>query len=296
MTARRSLSGIFLWLFLAAQVFAGNLVVTFLDCGQGDAAVLKTPGGKTYLIDAGPSDEGYGGSFDAGKQVIVPFLRSRNVKEIETLLISHPHLDHYGGAVSVLRSFPVQEVVDPGLHSLAPPYLALLQELHAANIRYGSARKGDRLNWDPELDIEVLWPSPEILNKQTGKKMEDLNDRSIVLKISHGKNTFLFPGDVEKPAEAELVSLYGKKLSAKVLKVPHHASKTSSTDVFLTAVRPQVAVISCGRNNRFGHPFPAVLERFQARKISYYRTDTRGSVEITSDGETLDVKLISSPK
>lgn len=266
-------------LLAAALLLAGEFTATFLDCGQGDAIVLKVPSGKIYLIDAGPNDKEYGGNFDAGQEVVAPYLASRNTKEIEAILISHLHLDHYGGVAAVISSFTVREIVDSGRRSKAPPYLKLMKEAAAKNIFRKAVRQGDNLNWDPELKVEVLWP-PE------GFKGSD-NDSSVGLRITHGKNTFLFPGDAEREAEAEMVKAYGPGLRSDVLKAPHHGSRTSSTEEFLDAVNPRLAVISCGKKNAYRHPYPAVLERFEKREISFYRTDLDGTVEIISDGENL---------
>ncbi len=292
---RRFLASVFL-LFVTARLLAGNLTVTFLDCGQGDAIVLHTPGNKTYLIDTGPNDLEHGGNFDAGKMVVVPFLNARRTNSLDGILISHPHLDHYGGTFAVIRAFAIKELIDAGALTAAPPYLRLLKEAELRNIKYRVVKTGDILDWDPEIKAEVLWPAKKGAEKKSKKKKRDgLNDQSIVLKITHGKNTFLFPGDAEKEAESELVRIYGHELLSKVLKAPHHGSKTSSTDEFLDAVNPQLAVISCGRRNRYHHPFPAVLERLEERKISFYRTDADGSIEVISDGKDLSIKALNPP-
>ena len=291
---KRIFSTLFVFFLLAASLLAQDLVVTFLDCGQGDAIVLQTPHKKTYLIDTGPSDEEFGGTFDAGEKVVVPYLTSKHLQSVDAVLISHPHLDHYGGTFAVLRGMKVQELVDAGTPTLSPPYLKLLKEVEILKINYRVVKEEDGLDWDPDLKVEVLGPPKEILQKR-GKIDKNINDQSIVLKITHGGNTFLFPGDIEKRAENDLVEKLGHELRCKVLKAPHHGSKTSSTDEFLDAVNPQIAVISCGRRNKFHHPDPSVLQRLEERKISTYRTDKDGTVELTSDGKDISVKVLSAP-
>ena len=189
---KRFAAVLLLHLLAAALLLAGEFTAAFLDCGQVDAVVLKTPSGKICLIDAGPNDKEFGGHFDAGQEVVVPFLVSRDIKEIEAIVISHPHLDHYGGALAVISSFTVRELVSSGRRAQAPPWLKLMKEAAAKKIPLKAVRQDDALDWDPELKVEVLWPPK-------GFKGSD-NDGSVTLRITHGKNTFLFPGDAERDA------------------------------------------------------------------------------------------------
>jgi len=281
-SSQRLAAAFLVCLLASALLLAGEFTATFLDSGQGDAIVLKTPAGKICLIDTGPNDEEYGGHFDAGRDVGVPFLASRNTEEIEAILISHPHLDHYGGAWAVISSFTVREIVSSRRRSKSPPYLKLMEAISAKKIPLSTVAQGDTLDWDPELKVQVLWPPKNFKGSD--------NNSSVVLHITHGKNMFLFPGDAEREAEEEMVQTYGPGLRSDVLKAPHHGSKTSSTEEFLDAVSPSLAVISCGRKNKYGHPYPNVLERFEERNITFYRTDLDGTVEIISDGENLSIR------
>ncbi len=300
MAKRISLS-IFALILSSSFLFAGTFTVTFLDCGQGDAIVLKTPQHKTYLIDAGPNEEEFGGTFDAGKKVVAPYLYASRTEEIEAVLISHPHLDHYGGAFAVIRSFSVKELEDAGTATTSATYGRFLKEAELRGIKHHVVKAGDRLDWDPELKVEVLWPSNEApadipekpSEKKAKRRKENLNDQSVVLKITHGSNTFLFPGDAEKGPEEVLVQTLGHNLQSKVLKVPHHGSRTSSTEDFLDAVNPQLAVISCGRRNKFKHPHSETLDKLESRNATIYRTDQDGTVEITSDGKELTLKTVA---
>jgi beta-lactamase superfamily II metal-dependent hydrolase len=157
-----------------------------------------------------------------------------------------------------------------------------MEAISAKKIPVKAVRQGDTLDWDAELKVQVLWPPKNFKGSD--------NNSSVILRITHGKNSFLFPGDAEREAEEEIVQTYGPGLRSNVLKAPHHGSKTSSTEEFLSAVSPNLAVISCGRKNRYGHPYPAVLERLEKLGVSVYRTDLDGTVEIISDGETLSIK------
>lgn len=268
-----------------------NLVVTYLDCGQGDAIVIRTPTGKTYLIDAGPNEREHGGSFDAGTDVIVPFLQSRKTKTIAGIVISHPHLDHYGGALSVMENFSVRELIDSGWPTKSPPYLRVLKKVEKDGIAYRVVKEGDKLNWDPYLKVEVFGPRVEPYEANPEK--ENPNNRSIVIKLIYKKIAFLFSGDAELEAEDHLANSFGSKLESQILKAPHHGSRTSSSDEFLSAVNPEAVIISCGRRNRFGHPAPSTLDRYKQRGLKYYRTDQDGTVQVISDGNRYTIKAFA---
>lgn len=275
-------------LLLCGSVLAADLRVHFFDCGQGDSALVLAPSGRAFLIDAGPDDRLHGGTFDAGEDVILPYLRSHRILALQAVVLTHPHLDHYGGALAVTAQWPVREVIDPGWPVSAPPYLQLLRILEQRHIAYRNVREGDRLEWDPALTVEVFGPREKIYARSV--KKENPNNRSVVLKITYGHVSFLFPGDAERQAESYLVRKFGGRLRATVLKAPHHGSKTSSTAAFLRAVRPEVTVISCGRGNRYGHPHPGTLARLGRIGTKIYRTDLDGSVDITTDGRTYRVE------
>lgn len=267
---------------------AGNLIVTFLDCGQGDAIVIKTPKGKIYLIDTGPNDKSYGGKFDAGNDVIIPFLESRKVKVINGMIISHPHLDHYGGTLSIFDKYRVLEYEDSGWATKSPVHLNILKKIDAEKIIYRAVKEGDILQWEDPLAIEIFGPRSESYSTDPAK--ENPNNRSIILKLTYKKISFLFSGDAEAESEDYVIKKYGNRLEAHILKAPHHASKTSSTEEFLKTIKPEVVIISCGRKNRFRHPYPATLERFNELGIKYYRTDTEGTIQVITDGTRYSIK------
>lgn len=281
-------------LFLAAAFFwapavwaAPKLVVTFLDVGQGDAAVLQTPGGKTILIDAGPVEPW--NEYDAGRDVVVPFLEQQKIKKIDAAVMSHAHLDHLGGFAAVLEKYPVAVFYDPGLPHSTPEYQALLKLLLDKSVNYKIVRAGDALPLDPALEISVLGPP-------RGTPSGQLNDNSLVLRVRHGRAAFLFTGDIEKNGEGDLVEQFGKNLESRVLKAPHHGSKTSSTAGFLAAARPRLAVISCGAMNRYNHPSPVVLERYKKARVKIHRTDLQGPLQITSNGRGIRAKRLKARK
>ena len=295
--ARNKLRNLRIWFSIFAVCWAftgilraepsGKLSVTFLYCGQGDCAVIETPSGKTYLIDAGPSDKNYGGVFDAGESVIIPFLKSAKAVKLDALLITHTHLDHYGGAQFILNNFNTDEWIDSGIPVSAPDYLEILKTLDAKHIRYSTVKAGDRLDWDKSLTVEVLAPWPQ--NRPDARK---INDTSIVIKLTYGSVSFLFAGDAEKQEQADLVKKYGRKLKSQILKFPHHGSRTAKHQGFLAAVDPETVVISCGRKNKFFHPHTSTLKMLKRSGAKIYRTDTDGSVQVTTDGKTYSIDQV----
>lgn len=268
---------------------AKNMYVYFIDVGQGDAAFIRTPNGKNILIDAGQCSAGED-EFDAGLEIVLPFLAKKNVKQLDYVVASHAHSDHIGGLLSVLKKMPVGVVYDSGFPYSSPEYAKFLHVIKSKKIPYKLALQGDSLDWDPDLTVKVLSP-------QRNRLFEDPNNNSIVLKITYRNVSFLFTGDIEALAEGEIISNYKKsELASIILKVPHHGSKTSSTEDFLDAVNPEIAVISCGRFNRFRHPHSDIVRRYNDFNIELHRTDKEGPVFISTDGETYSIKSLGFKK
>lgn len=239
----------------------GRLHVTVLDVGQGDAIAIQSPSGRTALVDAGA-----GMRFDAGSAVVEPFLRQSGVRSLDFLLLTHDHDDHVGGAAAVLRWFPARELWrGPGAH----PALA-------RGVARRTAVRGWRRSWDG-VRLEVLGPGRP--------PPRGVNDASVVLAVGLGRVRFLLAADVEAAGEARLAGV-----DAVGLKVPHHGSATSTSPSFLARVAPEVAVISCGRRNPFGHPHAEVVERLSRRGVRVLRTDRDGSVTLSTDGDRVWVR------
>jgi competence protein ComEC len=256
---------------LAPDFSPAGLEIHVLDVGQGDAVAIRTPGRRWILVDAGPADARY----DAGERRVLPFLRGRGALRIEALILTHPHLDHIGGAGAVLRNLPVGLVLDPGLATGSAPYLELLRLIEDSGIAWREARSGR----DMELDgvrFQILWPDPEALDA-----VEDANQISVVLRVTYGSFSAVLPGDAGSEVEQLLVERHGDGLRAQVLKLGHHGSSTSTSEAWLDAIDPDLVIVSAGRRNRFGHPARDVLSRVARRELDLGRTDLDGTVSIS---------------
>jgi competence protein ComEC len=246
----------------------GELRVTFLDVGQGDSALVDLPDGQAILIDGGGL---VGTPLDVGARVVVPVLAARRRSELLAVMLSHPHPDHALGLSAVFAQVHARSFWNTG--ERAPPPFTGGVPVHGPRALCGTHRLGG-------ATVDVLAPCPSIDPDRS------TNDNSFVVRIAYGERAFLFVGDAEREQEGELV---GPRVRADVLKVGHHGSATSSSERFLDAVRPSVAVISCGARNRFGHPNPDTLARLRASGARVLRTDRAGSVTVTTDGRTLKV-------
>jgi competence protein ComEC len=249
----------------------GKLRVYFLDVGQGDSELILF-GNTTILIDAGDTDQG---------DRVVADLQRLGVTRIDLLVATHAHADHIGGMREVLDAFPVGRVLDAGVPSSSSLYEQFLTEIDDRNIPYTVAEQGQAIDLDPSLKIVVLSPKKERLN-------DDANQNSVVLRVSYGTTDFLFTGDMGGETEDALAKS-GYALDAEILKVGHHGSSSSTSKAFLARVRPETAIIEVGRDNPYGHPHEAALERLKAAGATVYQTDTSGTVLVQSNGESYSV-------
>ena len=271
-----------LWLHLAPGLrFASadgsrGLTLHFLDVGQGDGALLRTPGGRWLVIDAGPVT----GRDDAGRRVVAPFLERQGARALAAILVSHAHADHMGGVPSLLRRFRVGLVVEPGAPVSDPAYGALLAALDSARIPWHPARAGERFTIDG-VRFSVLHPC-----EGWAGWGEDVNEDSLVLLVEYGEFQALFTGDMGFPAEAALRRALGP---VDLLKVGHHGSRGSTGGELLDSLRPLAAVISVGRND-YGHPSPETLARLEQRRVPVLRTDQDGTVSVTTDGAAMRIR------
>lgn len=259
---------------------SGQMRVVMLDVGQGDAILVISPNGQTMLVDGGNS------AGDA-RDVILPYLKNEGIERLNVMVLTHPDADHVGGLPTVLKNIPVDVVVSTGQTHTTQVYAEFLQELKKARDEGGTrvirGVAGAEVPFDEAVQVQVLRPD------SASVQGDDLNHASIVLRLTFGQVSVLLTGDAEENAEKWLID-QGGDLRAQILKVSHHGSKTGSSDAFLNAVRPEIALISCEADNRYGHPHAEVLERLARRKIKVYRTDQAGTVEVTVDGQGYRVR------
>lgn len=253
---------------VAAAGGGAGIELAFLDVGQGDAIALRTPAGRWVLIDAGPLEERY----DAGERRVLPYLRARGASRVEALVLTHPHADHVGGAAAVLRGIPVGRVVEPGLPFASPVYREVLRATEETGAAWTAARQDRTLRIDG-VELAFLWPTDAVLDGP-----EDANDVSAVVQVRYGQFRALLTGDAPEWVEERLVARYGDQLRSQLLKAGHHGSRTSTSRAFLSTVRPELVVLSCGRRNRYGHPAPQTLARLRDAGVPAARTDTDGTV------------------
>jgi competence protein ComEC len=264
-----------------------DLRVTVLDVGQGSAALLELPGGRCMLVDGG----GFADNtvFDVGRRIVAPFLWRKKIASVQILVLSHPNSDHLNGLVFVADRFHVQQIWCNGEAYDTAGYRQLMAVVRKRGIRrqpYSELPKSMECNG---VDLRILYPPDDFIAKRRAEPWRDVNNNSLVLKAAFGEQSFLFPGDIDARAEAELTKLAGKQLQSSVLLVPHHGSRSSSTPRFIDAVQPKIAVISNGWRNRYHLPHPTVIERYRSGQVRILRTDLDGAVTFVTDGRQLSL-------
>jgi competence protein ComEC len=279
----------------------GQLAITFLDVGHGDASFIRFPQGSTMLIDGGGS---YRDDFDVGERVVAPFLWYQGVRRVDYVVATHPHPDHAKGLGFILRDFRVRQFWDNGAQQPAPWYDTLRQAAIDRRVYRDAVADGLTGTTIDGVRLELLHPTtafqPQMKRRGSGEDAGE-NNHSLVLKLTYGAISVLFTGDIEQEAESFLLQS-GHQLRATILKVPHHGSRTSSSEPFVRAINPSVAVFSVQRDSRFGHPHPVVLGRYQALGTQVFRTDAHGAITIRTDGQSVRIQphigepaVLSSP-
>jgi competence protein ComEC len=252
-----------------------QLTVLFLDVGQGDAALVRSPAGRTLLIDGGDSQ-------DDAARVILPALREWGCRQLDMLVITHPDQDHIGGLPYLVESFPVNQVVLTGQVHTTATYEQLLTLIRDKTIPAIKARRGGMLNLDAAVSLAILGPDNAAVER------DDTNNASVVLRLTYGTVSILFTGDAEEPEEEAILANW-PDVHAQVLKVAHHGSRSASSPAWLRAVSPEVAVISVAAGSPYTHPHPEVLNRLIQAGTTIYRTDQHGTVTVLSDGRAYQI-------
>ncbi len=271
----------------------GQLTISMLDIGQGDAVLIQT-GAKNILIDTG--DDKYYEDGKKGKEntQLLTELQKLKIDHIDTLVMTHAHADHIGKADKVIAQYGVKELVYNGIPSTSKYFINALKAAKANGTQQVKVKAGDVLDFGNGVSFEIVSPSQSLIDEDTAaikaKKKVDVNNESVVGRLTFGNFAMLFTGDAEGPVEKDMVASYGKKLKCQVLKAGHHGSKTSSTAEFLKLVQPESVVMSLGVNNQYGHPHEALLNRLQKQGIkNIYRTDANGTITIVSDGSSYSI-------
>lgn len=258
---------------------AASLTVHFIDVGQGDSTLLESRG-EFVLIDAGEKEYG---------ATVTNYLKSRGVRSLKYVIATHPHSDHVGGLTKVIKSFDTENFITVETDQSTRTWLNVLEAVDEKNVNYIDAEVGAEYSFG-EAQFTILAPLSD--------SYSGYNNYSVVTKVTFGKVSFLLTGDAEKQSEKEMIDS-GADLRATVLKCGHHGSSSSSTAAFLKAVRPSYAVISCGRDNDYGHPHKETLKKLSLLSCAVYRTDELGTIVAATDGKgitftTADGELSSS--
>lgn len=255
-----------------------KLEVLVLNIGQGDSTLIVSPTGKIVLVDTG----------DTGNQGTIVGAISHATGgdcRIDLLVVSHPHSDHMGSAVPVIRACQVAAVLDSGYPHTTVGYEKYLKAVEASGARYVKAEPDQDFDLGGGAKITVLAPSqPYFKQSDLRSGANPPNANSVVMRLDHGEFSMLFTGDAEAETEARMMEK-GANLKAKVLKTGHHGSRYATSEEFLKAVNPDAATISCGSANKYGHPTQETLDRLKGDKVKVYRTDLQGVIRIVSDGE-----------
>jgi len=251
-----------------------DLIVHFLDVGQADSIFIQLPNGENMLIDGGET-------YNAG--YIINYLRFHDVETINYLIASHPHADHIGGLPAIIDAFDILEIYMPRVSHTTVTFENLLTSIQNKGLVVSTAKAGVNILSLTELEINIIAPERDDYNSH--------NDHSAVVKLIYGTTSFLFMGDVESYSEEHILT----DISADVLKVGHHGSKSSTSEYFLNRVKPSYAVISVGENNMYGHPTDEVLARLDNADVEVYRTDKVGTITFISDGTNIITDKTPSP-
>lgn len=272
------ISNIITWMAVWDFSKPSFLKVSFFDVGQGDAIFIQTPGKHQILIDGGPDSSVLE---KLGRKM--PFWDNT----LDLIILTHPEKDHLFGLIEVLKRYRVENILWTGVVRENQLYEAWLNGINEEGAKIKIAQAGQRVIFgsDSKGFIDILYP----LENLEGKKIEKVNNTSIVTKLIFRKSSFLFTGDAEKLVERQLVER-GSELDSDVLKAGHHGSKTSTDPEFIKIVSPEVVIISDGKNNPYGHPHQETLDTLNKYAISVLRTDQFGDIEIFSDGKNLEIK------
>jgi len=273
--------------FLVLNQRPGRILETdFLDVGQGDAVLIKTPKGQTVLVDGGPNNK----VLEKLGKYLAPLQ-----KRIDIIILTHPHADHVSGLIEVLRRYSVGLVILNGVYLKTDNYDQFLNAIEDNKVKVLIAEAGEAIHFDKDLEFDILSPNKNpaglAFNKNSesfGTAGNDVNDTSIVGKLIFNDFSIMFMGDATSKIENQILA-YGDNLKSDILKVGHHGSKYSSFPIFLKTVAPKAGIIEVGAKNFYGLPSQAALSRFKMFGANIFRTDQNGDIRVLSDGFTADI-------
>lgn len=259
------------------EALNGSVEIYVLDVGQGDSIFLMSPSGKTMLIDA---------SISSMYPRIDEFLKSKQITKLDVVIGTHPHADHIGGMKKVVENYEIGEYYMPNAITTTKTFENLLDALNNKGVKVIEAAAGEDsyINWDNAIEIRILAPMKDI-------EYKDLNDTSVVCRLKFGENAIMLTGDAESLSEGIMLREFpASYFEADILKLGHHASHSSSSEAFLDAVNPKVAVGSLGEGNTYGHPHKETVDTLAKRGITFYRTDLNGTIHITLNGTDYNIE------
>lgn len=257
------------------EVSLDTVKLHFIDVGQGDSAFIELNDNRTMLIDAGESEYG---------ATVISYIKKLGYSKIDFVVATHPHSDHIGGMEEVIKAFDIGSVYMPKASNNTKTFEGLLTAIQNKGLKINTAKNGVKIIDEQDICIDVLSPVSD--------SYSNLNNYSVVLKITYKDNKFLFTGDAEADAESEISA----DISCDLIKVGHHGSNTSSGSAFVKRTKAKYAVISCGEDNKYGHPHKEILERWQNTGAQIYRTDINGTVIATSDGKSITISCEETVK
>lgn len=247
-----------------------KLMISYMDVGQGDAAYIKV-NGNDILIDAGPR---------SNSKELLEQLKAKNIDDFELVIATHPHEDHIGGMVDVFKEYEVKAFYSPKITHTTKTYENLVKAVKDEGLKTKELKGGMVIDLGEGAKFEVFTPQKS--------EYEELNDYSPIMKLSFSDTSYLFTGDAEKLAEEEALAKYKNSLDSDVIKFGHHGSSSSSSNAFIEAVSPKYGIISCAKDNKYGHPHRETLDIIKKYNIKTFRTDTEGEIILTSDGKSIN--------
>lgn len=246
-----------------------KLMISYMDVGQGDAAYINV-NGNDILIDAGPR---------SNSKELLEQLKAKNIDDFELVIATHPHEDHIGGMVDVFKEYKVENFYSPKVTHTTKTYENLVKAVKDEGLKINELKDGMVIDLGDGANFEVFTPQ--------NSNYEELNDYSPIMKLNFGETSYLFTGDAEKIAENEALTKYKDSLDSDVIKFGHHGSSSSSSPAFIEAVSPKYGIISCAKDNKYGHPHRETLDIIKKYNIKTFRTDIDGEIILTSDGKNI---------